>query len=218
MLLILDVSEWQTAVDWRRVRAAGIGNVFVRATHGDARVDKRVKLHAAGARAAGLRVGFYHYAFAQTAADAATESANFVRVVRPLTTRADLRPVLDFETWPAHLTAAQMAEWARDWNHRVRDALSAGPLFYSYPAFMQRLGLVTPIGYGLWLAAYDRNDGSEHPYTVPPPWRKAVAHQFTSRAKVPGVTGLADLSAARSLRPLLAHPLTSVQVGGWKLK
>jgi hypothetical protein len=69
------------------------------------------------------------------------------------------------------------------------------------------IGPARPIGAGLWLASYARNDGTDHGAAVPPPWRSYVAHQFSSNCLVSGCGGRVDLSHARRLRPLLAHGL-----------
>lgn len=207
MILLVDVSSWQGAIDWQRVRQAGITGAFVKATEANAYVNRKLHAQVEGARAAGLRVGLYHFARPDSPASASGEAEHFCRNAAALATRRDLRPVLDFETWGDTLHPTQMVVWARQWNAHVRSALGVGPLFYSYPAFVQRLAPRTPIGYGLWLAAYSRNDGHEHPFVVPAPWRRAVAHQFTSRGAVPGIGGPVDLSSARSLWPLLAHPV-----------
>lgn len=217
MLTILDVSSYQgSEIVWARVARAGVWGVMVKATQGEHYVNPMLNSQARGARAAGLRVGFYHYCEPDGPHDAQLEADHFSATVRQLMTRRDLRHALDFERWAPRertrawnytLTPEQMVSWARTWNQRVRGATGVGSLIYSYPAFLERLNPATTLGYGLWLAAYSWNDGTEHPYRVPPPWRRAVMHQFSSRARVPGVPRLVDLSHAPSARPILAQPL-----------
>jgi len=219
-IVLLDVSSYQSdLLDWRRVKAAGVSGVFVKATEGAGYVNPFMRRQATGARAAGLRVGFYHFArpdrsgkSSMSADDARVEAGHFAATTHGHHTRRDLRPVLDFEAWSprASLSPSQLVTWAREWNAAVRRLLGVGPIFYSYPAFIARLAPSTPIGYGLWLASYSTNDGAEHPYAVPKPWRRTVAHQFTSNGRVPGVPGRVDVSHAPSLRPLLAHPVTGL--------
>jgi lysozyme len=218
--LILDVSSYQgTDIDWKRVKRAGFAGVFVKATEGAGYINPSFRAQAAGARAAGLRVGFYHFARPGLANDPVEQAAHLATVTAGHRTRADLRPVLDFEAWASALpfdtpnstfTAAALVGWARRWVQHVKRVTGDGPMFYSYPAFIERLAPTTPIGYGLWLAAYGSNDGTEHPYRVPKPWKRAVLHQFTSQGRVPGVPGKVDVSRGRSLRPLLAHPIAGL--------
>jgi lysozyme len=218
--LILDVSSYQgTGIDWKRVKHAGFAGVFVKATEGAGYVNPSFRAQASGARAAGLRVGFYHFARPDTPHGAPFEAAQFAAATARHRTRADLRPVLDFERWAANLpfavpgpdfTAQGLVGWARQWMQEVKSRTGDGPMFYSGLAFIERLAPTKPIGYGLWLAAYGSNDGTEHPYRVPKPWKRAVLHQFTSQGRVPGVPGKVDVSRGRSLRPLLAHPIAGL--------
>lgn len=209
-MLLLDVSSYQGECDFRRAKKAmpKLVGVWVKATQGTGYVNPYLHVQTGAARLAGLRVGFYHYADPDSNEDAAYEASFFARTVSALTWRNDLKPVLDSESWEPRLTPAEQVMWARHWNAGVKAKLNAGPMFYSYAAFINRLAPKTPIGYGLWLAAYSHNDGKEYPYAVPAPWVKAVAHQFTSQGRVPGIGGPVDVTFASALTPILAHPIT----------
>lgn len=217
---LLDVSQYQGAgIDWQRVKRAGVVGAWVKATEGANLVNPLLNNQTQGARSAGLRVGFYHFARPNSTLDARAEAAHFSTVVRGLTTRRDLKPMLDYETWATMakiatgsftLQPAQMVTWARVWNQSVREVSGLTPLFYSFPAFIDHLKPETPIGYGLVLASFGTDDGHEHPYRVPAPWRKAVAHQFTSVGHVPGVPVAVDVHHAPRLRPLLQHPTVGI--------
>lgn len=203
--MVVDVSSSNGRVDWRRVRAAGIGACYLKASEGVTFDDRLYLGNRDRATAAGLNVGAYHYARPDLHPSSLAEAEHFCKVVSKLGP-TDLRPALDLEVFPPGWEPARLEEWAREFTQRVKFLLGTGPLFYSYSAFIARMRLGRPIGYGLWLAAYGRDDGSEHPVDVPAPWRRNVAHQFTSRATVAGIPGLVDLSHAVKLRPLLAHP------------
>lgn len=200
-MLLVDLSNVNGPVDWHAIRRAGITGAFLKATEGVSFDDELFHLHRRQAAAVGIRAGAYHFARPDHNGPIA-EARHFAKVVGRIGAR-ELRPVLDLETHADE----DLAAWARQWNHTVRRLLDVGPLFYTYPAFAAGLNLRTPIGYGLWLASYGRDDGREHPYTIPRPWRAAVAHQFTSRARLAGAAGYVDLSSAPRLAPLLAHPL-----------
>jgi GH25 family lysozyme M1 (1,4-beta-N-acetylmuramidase) len=200
MLLIVDLSNNNGTVDFPRLaKLPGLAGVYLKASEGTSFIDHTFHARREEANAVGLRVGAYHFArFGNVQAEAGL----FCRVVEKIE-RRDLRPALDAEVSPG----ASAGPWCRAWNQAVRSKLGAGPLLYSYPYWLEQLKSPTPIGYGLWLAAYSRDDGVEHPYSVPAPWRRAVLHQFTSRGHVPGVVGECDVSAGRLLNPLLAHPV-----------
>jgi hypothetical protein len=66
MLKIIDVSQWQGAIDWTRMKAAGADAVLIRAGGGLGRptakgeVDTRYQTYIAGAEAAGIPYGTAH--------------------------------------------------------------------------------------------------------------------------------------------------------------
>lgn len=208
-MLIVDLSNNNDlSVDWPRVRAAGIDAAWLKVTEGRTFRDPAYVRYRDGARAAGLRVGGYHYARPDLnpSIDAAlVEARNFAAHLGPIG-RRDLRPVLDLEE-PVSFPSERLVAWVRAWNAETRRLTGTGPVLYTYPAYVTgELRATVPLGYGLWLAAWGRNDGHEYPYVVPRPWKRAVAHQFTSRARIGGIDGRVDLSSARRIRPLLAHP------------
>lgn len=202
--LLIDLSSNNGSVDLYAAARDGISGAFLKATEGTTYVNP----YFASQRAtnSGLRVGAYHYARPdRNPYRPEAEAEHFCRVIGKLG-RRDLRPVLDLEVWGDDLSPEQMVSWARKFNRVVRKRFGVWPIFYSYPYFINRLSADIPIGNGLWLASYGRNDGKEYPYGVPAPWQKIVAHQFTSRGRVAGVRGDCDVSRAKSLTPLLAHP------------
>ncbi len=57
----LDVSAHQGVIDWRAVAADGIAATYIKASEGGALKDPRFAANWKGARAAGLKVGAYHF-------------------------------------------------------------------------------------------------------------------------------------------------------------
>lgn len=211
MNLIVDVSNNQSFVDFKSLARYGIAGVWHKASEGLTFNDKHFQTRRIEAAVAGVRFGAYHFARPDAHPyDADSEARHFCAVVGKVG-RNDLRPVLDLEVSEAFhkLSPAQLVEWAREFNRGVVKRLGVGPLFYSYPSYITKMAIREPIGYGLWLASFSRNDGYEHAYSVPAPWKKASAHQFTSNAHIPGVSGRCDVSSFAKLRPLLAHPWLS---------
>lgn len=194
-MLIIDISANNAEPNWPQLKVGGVGGVWLKATEGLTFKDKKFKAWRAKANAAGLRVGAYHYARPDLhPTNPAQEAVNFTSTVKKLD-RRDLRPVLDFET-KASLSGTEMTAWARSFNITVKAFLDCGPLFYTYPSFISSyMKIDKPVGYGLWLASYGRNDGKEHSYSVPAPWKKAVAHQYTSKGHVFGEPGRVDLDS-----------------------
>jgi lysozyme len=93
----IDVSRWQNDIDWQAVRAAGTRFVFIKATEGGDHIDPRFLANWAGARAAGIPVGAYHFVYWCRPAH---EQAQWF--VQHIPRDADaLPPVLDLE-WNGH--------------------------------------------------------------------------------------------------------------------
>lgn len=65
--------------------------------------------------------------------------------------------------------------------------------------------LAKPVGSGLWLAPYGRNDATEHPFATPGRWKRVLMHQFSSNCRVGGCEHFVDLSHTRSLHALRIH-------------
>jgi GH25 family lysozyme M1 (1,4-beta-N-acetylmuramidase) len=61
MILGIDVSRWQSTVNWETIKAAGVEFAFIKATQGNYLVDAKMKTHVDGAQKAGLIVGLYHW-------------------------------------------------------------------------------------------------------------------------------------------------------------
>lgn len=82
----IDVSHYQGAIDWAKVKAAGYEFGMIKATFGwdnDKQIDPKMMANIAGCEAAGLPYGFYHYSYAESPEDAAKEAAFFLRHIAP---------------------------------------------------------------------------------------------------------------------------------------
>ena len=75
----IDVSHHQGEIDWEAVAGDGIDSVYLKATEGGDWVDSRFAENRAGALAAGLEVGAYH--FFRTCTDGALQAENFLSTV-----------------------------------------------------------------------------------------------------------------------------------------
>lgn len=201
--LVVDVSNAQGTVDWARVAAAGVHGAFAKATEGQTFVDAFQAANRAGAARAKIHLGLYH--FARPDRNAAEDEADHFAAVVGQLHPFELVPVLDMEV-AGHVGANDAVNWARKFNRRFQHHLGVWPIFYSYSAFITQMfasqageGARTPIGGGLWLASYGRNDGQDHGAEPPAPWKKTRLHQFTSHGRLPGVKGFVDLSHTSSL-------------------
>lgn len=70
---VIDVSEWQGDIDWKKVKADGVVGAIIRFGDGDYK-DVKFDANMKGAKAAGLHVGAYIFSRAGTAAQAKKEA------------------------------------------------------------------------------------------------------------------------------------------------
>lgn len=195
----VDVNGAKGPIDWRKVRNAGFEFAFLKATEGRTFDDERFSFNRRAAKAAGLKVGAYHFARPDNNTPEA-EANHFLRVARPK--RGELLPVLDWETNPP------TASWAVRFLQLVERAIGAPPILYTFPDFLRRTGSFGQLQrFPLWYARFGPNDGGVHPATPPQGFKFAV-HQFTSRGHVPGISGFVDLDLLKlaSLDPLVLRP------------
>jgi lysozyme len=77
----IDVSENNGVIDWEAVAAAGIEFAIIRCSYGKFGKDSRFAENVAGAKAAGLKVGAYHYGYALNTDGAEQEAKNCRSVI-----------------------------------------------------------------------------------------------------------------------------------------
>lgn len=191
----IDVSGHQPVVDFKRVRAAGISFVYVKATEGVSFTDKKAASHGKGARDAGLELGAYHYLRVRRGAqDAAKQAGEFLRVYRAI--GCTLIPAIDVETdGNEGRTHAEYLEAVRQARVVLEDALGMAPFIYTYPGFWAGAGALRAANdlaaCPLWIASYTKRGP-----TIPPPWTAATMWQYAAGkgvlGTVDGVPGYVD--------------------------
>jgi lysozyme len=191
----IDVSYHQGTIDWQQVAASGKRFAFVRATAGTLTADTAYATNRAGARAAGLAVGSYHYANPDAAPnDAGNEASWFLR--NTSIASGDLVPVLDLEVSNG-LDAASLTAWAQTWLSQVSAATGIRPIIYTNPTFWSTSMVDTDWfarnGYSvLWIANWTTASQPAVPagYWGGSGWS---LWQYSSVGSVPGISGAVDL-------------------------
>ena len=189
----IDVHGAKGAIDWERVRGFGVSFAWVKASEGKTFDDERFTQNRRAAKAAGIRVGAYHYARPDNNTPR-EEAEHFLRVAKPVA--GELLPALDFEEPKARgLAPSTLVRWADDWLEIVEAAIGARPVFYSFPSYIssEMGGGGLALGESLlWLASFGPNNGEVHSVSPVGVFQKIAAHQFTSKGRVPGVRGNCD--------------------------
>lgn len=187
----IDVARYQGEPDWGAVRNAGYAFSYIKATEGIGYVSPTLDSQLAGARAAGMVTGLYHYARPDTNSpqqDAADFAAQLARL--DSSAPGNLPPCLDIEVEGGDLSA-----WVKGFVDALRGHTGRHEImvYASASWFADKLGTdawVDP-GVFLWVAHYGREPGSPGYLTD-----RVVLHQHASDGRVPGIAGNTDLNVS----------------------
>lgn len=190
----VDVSTYQTNVDWDMVKASGVEVAIVRTgfrgygEEGKLVQDNQFEANLSGALAAGLECGVYFFTEAISYEEGA-EEARFV-----------LNQIKDYNiTQPVVVDTEKIAQEgvrANDIDNETRtqallgfcetvEAAGYTPMIYASTAwFCQAMDIAKLGKYEFWLAAYDT---PQFPYHV-------EGWQYDPEGNVPGIEGNADLN------------------------
>lgn len=189
----IDISHYQGAPDFNAIRAAGVGLVMMKATDGLNGVDPQLGANRAGASAAGLTKGYYHFA---RATNASSEAAHFCDTVGSLD-HGDL-VALDWE-----VSGGDPVGWSLAFLKTVEARFGVKPLIYLNKSTVAGFDWspVVSNDNGLWLASYDYNSA-----TVPnvAHWSNVSIKQFSDKGTVHGVNGAVDLDTFEGSADALA--------------
>ena len=185
----IDVSRYQGAIDWNRVKASGVDFVLLRSSIGDgsdniSREDIRFSKNAVKAKEAGLMVGAYHYLWAETPEDARTEARFFIKTIAPYA--LDFPAILDFEepSQQQNLTNAERTRIAKVFLEEVKNA-GYYPMLYTNKSWATTyLNMDELSEYEVWLAEWFPQPSYTGDFGI---W------QYTPYGEVSGIEGSVDL-------------------------
>jgi lysozyme len=204
----IDVSRFQGRIAWNKVGKTDLRFAYVQASRGSGRDctvvpeecgrDQYFVRNYGNAKAAGLRVGAYHRAFAagrtrgKAKQDARAEANRFIDVVGRVRSD-DLRPALDVEVPFRRLDEGRLRLWIRTWANRVEKKLHVKPVLYTNSSSWLATGDTTSFardGYPLWVANFD----VRRPSVPADNWagRGWTIWQYTSSGHVRGINGNVD--------------------------
>jgi GH25 family lysozyme M1 (1,4-beta-N-acetylmuramidase) len=192
MIRIVDVSEFQGAVDWLRVRRAGIAGGIHKATQ--YRVDHQHTANHQGIPRVGLPHGCYHFLNWDQPGG---QQANFYLATAGHFGAGTFPPILDFERYNGRLPTHQDVD---DFLHEVEQVDPRRPLLYGNQGDLATLGPLFIGRVAIFLADYGPNNGQ--PNGDPQQKRRITQFppsdvklwQYTSVGTVDGIAGPCDVS------------------------
>ncbi|MFP5478430.1 MAG: GH25 family lysozyme [Alphaproteobacteria bacterium] len=186
----IDLSRFQTAVDWPTARANGVNFAFIKATEGGDMVDPLFADHWRGAGAAGVKRGAYHFFY--HCRPAAEQARWFIRHVPKVP--GALPPVLDMEWTPTSPTCtirrdgATIRQEARIFADIVARHYGQRPIVYTTVDFYEDTELWRLEGVEFWLRSVADHPGEVYGGGDWSFW------QYTSTGVVPGIAGEVDIN------------------------
>ena len=186
----VDLSRWQSGVDWQLARGSGVNFAFVKATEGGDVFDPLFPSHWTHSAAVGVRRGAYHlYYHCRPAA----EQARWFIAHVPRDPAA-LPPVLDMEWTPTSPTcrtrppAAEVRASARVFLTAVGRHYGKQPILYVTPDFYRDNDLGRLSGVTFWLRSVAAPVHETYPRQGWTFW------QYSGTGQVPGIAGKVDLN------------------------
>jgi lysozyme len=182
----IDISEYQYSIDWNEVELiAGkhpIGFVFIRATAGKNRVDRKFKKYWKEAKNKHFTCGAYHYY--RPNENSIEQANNFIETVH--LEKGDFPPVLDIEKLPKNQSMDSLILGLKRWLNKVEKHYGVQPIIYSGDTYYTDFLKDEFSDYPFWIAHYDFYEEE-----INENW---LIWQFTEKATVPGINTKVDLN------------------------
>lgn len=192
--MIIDVSKYQGTIDWKVVKQKNpkIEGVYIKATEGVGYVDPKFEKNATGASAAGLDIGFYHFATLNSPdvlKDSAAEAKAFYNAIKKY--KFQMPCVLDIERNDAKVSPENVLKYIQNFVLTMQIYGINDVILYSYTPFLDAnlpknhdLGRILH----LWIAAYTPAP------KLPNGWGLYYLWQYSSKGRVEGIAGDVDLN------------------------
>jgi GH25 family lysozyme M1 (1,4-beta-N-acetylmuramidase) len=158
----VDVSQWQSTMNWTTCYNAGARFAFAKATEGVGFTDPQWANNFANAKNAGLLFGAYHFPTPSgvtdanadgLADDAVAEADAFYSTASAAMVTGYMRPVLDMEAGSA-LSQADLSKWTNDFCTRIKNLTGVDPIVYCNTNYATNELNSTVAIHDLWIANY----------------------------------------------------------------
>lgn len=180
----IDISEFQGEIDFEEVRRSGIEAVYIRVGAGEY-TDEYFAENYERAKAAGLKIGFYHYVTARSVDEGRRQAWFFASLAAGR--EPDMRLAMDFEYFGS-LSVSQINAISEAYLDELtaltrREAVIYSDLSNARNIFSRALAEKYP----LWAAQYGADEPSANGK-----WREWVGFQYTDEGRVGGIYGNVD--------------------------
>ena len=182
----IDVSCWQTNIDYNAVKASGIDTVIIRAGFGreTTQKDSQFENHYKNAKAAGMNVGAYWYSYAESTSDAITEAKACIACLSGKT--FDLPIYYDMEeSWQIPFGSSTLTRMAENFCNTIESAGYCGGVYANAGWFTYYLNYsALASSYSIWLAQWQ---SSTYSYACD-------IWQYSEDGRVSGISDYVDMN------------------------
>lgn len=194
----IDISKWNTNLDFKRLKAAGIDFAMIRAGLGT-QTDPMFQSHIKVAQAAGMQVSVYWFAYALNTSEAKKEADACLKVIKPY--KLDLPVFYDFEYDTERYaeekgvtyTVASRTAIIKAFCDRIEASGYDAGVYINPDYCLYKTNRPQLKKYKLWIAAWRRSDGvasfeAVKPEQLPTAYKDAMIWQ-PGKAKLDGSGG-----------------------------
>lgn len=186
----IDVSRWQTSIDFNKVKEAGATFAMMRigvqkVANGELEIDSYYLKNIENAKKAGLKVGVYLYSIA-TSAEESVKHANWV-LEKLNGTKLDLPVVFDWESWSQWNNFNLSFYDINNIAEKFIDAINKGGyqgMLYSSKNYLENIW-TNKNNHPVWLAHYTKETTYQGDYVM---W------QLSNIGRINGVSGAVDIN------------------------
>lgn len=185
----IDVSYAQGAIDWAKVKAAGIDFAMIRASRGKVNdrpiaQDVTFEYNITQATANGVKVGVYHYLYASTVTEARKEARFFLKTIEPY--KITYPVVLDIEEqYQADLGRKRVTNIVKAFLDEISAAGYYAMIYCNKTWLTDYIDMSQLSEYDVWLAQWNTVPTYEGDFGI---W------QYSSKGVVSGIDGYVDLN------------------------
>ena len=147
----IDVSRYQSDIDWPKVATQDISFAFVKASEGETISDNFFCKNWKEIKEAGIRRGAYH--FFRPTTSVLTQAQNFMDNV--ILEKGDLPPVLDVEVMDG-VSSEELVKRVRIWLEIIETEYQIRPIIYTNLKFYNKHFADHFPDYPVWIARYNQ--------------------------------------------------------------
>jgi len=183
----IDVSRYQSDVDWKKIAAQDISFAFVKTSEGETIVDSFFCKNWYELKEAGIKRGAYH--FFRPTTSVISQAENFMNNL--FLEEGDLPPVLDVEVTDG-VSSEELVVLVKEWLTIVETQYQIRPIIYTNLNFYNKHFADHLPDYPVWIARYNRY--LEPLLTNSVDWK---FWQYGNRGRLEGINGNIDFNVFR---------------------